>query len=38
MSWTRRSTVIVAVLLLAGMAALTAGAAGDGFITPPNTR
>jgi hypothetical protein len=34
MSWTRRSTVIIAVLLLAGMAALTAGAAGDGFITP----
>jgi hypothetical protein len=34
MSWTRRSAVIMAALLLAGMASLTAGAAGEGFITP----
>lgn len=34
MSWTRRSAVVMAALLLAGMATLTAGAAGEGFITP----
>jgi hypothetical protein len=34
MSWTRRSAAIVAVLLLAGIATLTAGAAEVGFITP----